>query len=386
MTDRGAPGIAGLAFLGWNCANKAYAWSLDGAAIIGHEIGHNWSANHCVDPPQAPWVFDFECGGGGMWIGARNQASMLASRDANASCLESIGPATIPLPPYAKIDHVTISKTQLDRQKTLTISPLENDHDANCDPISIGHFDRLTTQGGTVCQSGSELIYRPPVNFSGKDTFLYYPNDPSGLEGLGLVIVDVWAPQMEAYWPLNESAGTVAIDATGNGHNGTLINRDFGTDLVAGPYGTALAFNADDQYIALDNSPLSSPWTVGLWVNRSDSPNGSARIMAGSNGIIKLEQYNNTNNVGITIPSVNDWAFNYSAPVDTWTHLAFLGTTDAISLFVNGSFEQSLNVPIAAPLNTLGGAGTEAMRGDVNRSPISDYTFLKPHPFGTAGK
>ncbi len=37
------------------------------------------------------------------------------------------------------------------------------------------------------------------------------------------------------YWPLQETSGDIAVDITGNGNDGTLINMDFGTHSGIGP-------------------------------------------------------------------------------------------------------------------------------------------------------
>ena len=46
-----------------------------------------------------------------------------------------------------------------------------------------------------------------------------------------------------AHWPMDEGAGTVTVDASGNGHHGTLVN---GTRWVAGP---ALDFDGVDDHV-----------------------------------------------------------------------------------------------------------------------------------------
>ncbi len=375
MTDRAAPGIAGLAYLGWSCNGKGYAWSVDGPAVIGHEIGHNWTAVHCAEPQKAPFLNDLECGGGGMRVAAANYDRMIASKDYNLSCLDAIGPAVIPLPPYAHDDAVTIEKAQLDSQGTLTVDVLANDHDANCDTFTIGDFDAITTQGGRVTQSGNQLIYTPPADFVGIDTFTYKPLDTTGRSGLGLVTIEVTVPYLKAYWPLNENSGTTAADMTGNGYDGSLQNRDFGTDSIPGQFDGALTFNGDDQYVRINGGNLATPWTVSLWVNRTGSPNSSAALMTGSGVVLKLEQWPNTKKVGFTVPGVADYAFNYTAPIGTWTHITFVGTSSATSLYVNGAFRQTINVSIPAPLNTLSAGGAEAMRGSLDDVRVYSYNL-----------
>jgi hypothetical protein len=66
-------------------------------------------------------------------------------------------------------------------------------------------------------------------------------------------------------WTLNEAAGTIAADGSGNGFNGTLVN---GPAWTAGMQGSALSFDGLDDYVgvphaaALDAYPLS----VAFWL------------------------------------------------------------------------------------------------------------------------
>ncbi|HJW90470.1 MAG TPA: LamG-like jellyroll fold domain-containing protein [Anaerolineales bacterium] len=54
---------------------------------------------------------------------------------------------------------------------------LSNDTDVEASPLSISAFDSSSTKGGTVVESGANLTYTPPANFSGADTFTYTVTD-----------------------------------------------------------------------------------------------------------------------------------------------------------------------------------------------------------------
>ncbi|PLX39772.1 MAG: hypothetical protein C0608_11385 [Deltaproteobacteria bacterium] len=55
--------------------------------------------------------------------------------------------------------------------------PLANDVDADGDILTLADFDATSAQGGLVTQSGSALLYNPPAEFSGTDTFTYVADD-----------------------------------------------------------------------------------------------------------------------------------------------------------------------------------------------------------------
>ena len=62
-----------------------------------------------------------------------------------------------------------------------------------------------------------------------------------------------------------ESSGTTAADATGNGWNGTLVN---GPTWVAGESGNAVSMNGTNQYVSLPAGVVSSlnDFTISAWV------------------------------------------------------------------------------------------------------------------------
>jgi hypothetical protein len=70
---------------------------------------------------------------------------------------------------------------------------------------------------------------------------------------------------------------------------------------------------------------------------------------------VKLEQYNGTRQVGLTVFGVGDYNFGYSTPASTWTHLVLIGTSTGTSLYANGSLVGSLTNSMPLPRNHFGG-------------------------------
>lgn len=74
-------------------------------------------------------------------------------------------------------------------------------------------------------------------------------------EGKGLI----------GYWPFDESSGTTAIDKSGNGHDGTLINAK----RVPGKIGTALAFSGCNSGVDIcdcDGLAVTGSFTISAWI------------------------------------------------------------------------------------------------------------------------
>src|SRR5262249_12706637 len=68
-----------------------------------------------------------------------------------------------------------------------------------------------------------------------------------------------------------------------------------------------------------------------------------------------LEQWPNLRKVGFTQFGVADYSFNYTAPIGTWVHLAFVSDGINTHLYVNGSWQDSYPATIALPLGQIGG-------------------------------
>jgi len=89
------------------------------------------------------------------------------------------------------------------------------------------------------------------------------PPPPPGTPGLTGV----------GYWPLDQVNATTTPDASGNGHDGTLVN---GPTLTAGKTGNALQFTGGNQYVDTGASILDTTgnYSVSAWVEIDQPGNG----------------------------------------------------------------------------------------------------------------
>ena len=75
--------------------------------------------------------------------------------------------------------------------------------------------------------------------------------------------------KLRARWPLDDASGSAAVDATGNGFDGALVN---GPAWSSGTGRSFLTFNGTNQYVDVTNLPdLNTRITVACWA-RSDTP------------------------------------------------------------------------------------------------------------------
>jgi hypothetical protein len=128
--------------------------------------------------------------------------------------------------------------------------------------------------GGTFKVSQPITTYTPGT--LAKDTTYYWRVDEVESNGITKYKGDVWRfktipditisdPNLIAWWKLDEGQGTVVLDWSGHGHQGTLLN---GPQWVAGYDGGALDFDGSDDYVDFGNP--------------TDFPSGtSARSMCG---------------------------------------------------------------------------------------------------------
>ncbi|HVV02047.1 MAG TPA: GH25 family lysozyme [Verrucomicrobiae bacterium] len=152
------------------------------------------------------------------------------------------------------------------------------------------------------------------------------------------------------WWPADGNTKDIA---------GTLTSSPVGTFGYA-PGKTGLAFNFDGStaYLTTSGASLPVPWTACMWVKRASGAGTAAGLLEDGTYALKLEQYKATHKVGLTILGVGDYVFtpNYTAPVGTWVHLAFVGTSAGTSLYVNGAFQASLTNSIPLPRKYIGAA------------------------------
>lgn len=173
-------GILGLAWVGALCTNYCYAISrTDDPGVIAHEIGHNLSLPHCVDPACTAMC------GACMDLGPLS-AAQVRDYTRGSDCTTGSSGYGEPIPPYASLDAITATS------KPTIIDPLANDVDGNCQSIFISSFQAVSEAGGTVLQRpDGRLQYEAPDGFAGADRFEYIIEDEAGMTDSGTVTIDV---------------------------------------------------------------------------------------------------------------------------------------------------------------------------------------------------
>ncbi|MGF1457071.1 MAG: Ig-like domain-containing protein [Alphaproteobacteria bacterium] len=289
--------------------------------------------------------------------------------------------------PVAEPDTAT---TREDR--TVDIDVLANDRDGNGDPLSFFRIDgvRVEDPGDAVeIESGAivtinedgTLRYDPngafdalEVGETATDMFRYRITDEGGLRDTAFVTVTVeGGPDfpLAAYWPGETADGTVLVDASGNGVDGTLNGgARFVSDGLVGD-GLRLDGFDDVAVIPHDDALLVDEGTISIWINpdragvnqglvsKDASFNGTGghfdlRLLANGQVVFRIQGESTDEEVELIAGQVAQ---------GQWTHLAATFGEDGVRLYQDG-------VEIASDADFTRGLGTSS-GGAGNFEPVT---------------
>nr|BAI63641.1 hexosaminidase Hex1t [Paenibacillus sp. TS12] len=160
--------------------------------------------------------------------------------------------------------------------------------------------------------------------------------------------------QINSEWKMDEGTGTVVKDTSGY-LNGTLVG---GAKWTAGKQGNGVSFDGSSGYINLGGQDITGNWTAAVWVYGQPNTTNNETLLSGTTSAIKINQYNKTGKVGITIYGTKDYTYNYSIPSNKWTHLTFVGTSTGTALYENGVLKETIAAKMNGPMALVGAEKT----------------------------
>jgi len=143
----------------------------------------------------------------------------------------------------------------------------------------------------------------------------------------------------------------------------------------------ALDFDGASDYIIINGSFLSYPWTAEVWYKRKASKSHQYFLWQSGNSnywTLRFEQWNNTHKVGVTKHQTSDKKWNHTTTIDNWEHLAFVvssSNTKTVELFVNGESKGFPGTFTAWPKlywKYLGRGNSKTIDGEIDELRIWD--------------
>lgn len=164
-----------------------------------------------------------------------------------------------------------------------------------------------------------------------------------------------------ANWVFDDTITNQAKDSSGFGMDGYL----WGPSRVSGIIKEGIFFNGSNSSIIFFKDDLPGSWSVGAWVKRENKGNNPSILLNSPEFSLNLAQKGSDSRVGFSIYGKKDYSFNYTAPESEWVHLVFIGTPANTSLYVNGSFVETIDVGIKCPMDRIG-SSSNPLRGLVD--------------------
>ena len=239
---------------------------------------------------------------------------------------------------------------------------------------------RADNPGGpytTIASGITDLLTYTDSGMSSADYYYVVTAQSAAGESAASNEVKAYAgTRLHTWLTFDESSGTIASDASGNGHAGTLLN---GASWIAGRSGNALRLDGVDDYLSLPQGVVAdlADFTIATWVNWSGSRNWE-RVFdfgAGTQHYMMLTARNGSGVPRFAISTdygVGEMGINASAPLATgqWVHLAVTLSGSTARLYVNGNEAGSNTWTMHCPLRL--GATTQNWIG---RSQYNDPYF-----------
>jgi large repetitive protein len=182
-------------------------------------------------------------------------------------------------------------------------------------------------------------------------------------------------------WKLDETSGTTAADASGQGNNGALQG---GPARVAGRSGNALGLDGtDDCVVVPDSSSLdaSTAITMSAWI-RPERTATQYVVKKAAQGTVDGYELGLSSSGTVFVRFNNASAGNnyrvdsqthYTANGSAWIHVAATYDGATIRLYINGTLEGSLSASFRIGANDLGlGIGAEPSGYRPMRGAIDD--------------
>ncbi|MHC4431834.1 MAG: LamG domain-containing protein [Planctomycetota bacterium] len=162
--------------------------------------------------------------------------------------------------------------------------------------------------------------------------------------GMGLTsAAEAADPDLVAHWRFDETSGTTAVDASGNGHDGTLMGDP---QWVPGRLGGALEFDGAGDYVDCGSSPdfeIAVNISITCWIKVNVFDKSWQAIMTTSDSSWRVHRSSGTNNIawGTSGLSPTDLTGTTDVSTGEWFHVATVYNGAQKLLYINGNLDAS---------------------------------------------
>ncbi len=202
---------------------------------------------------------------------------------------------------------------------------------------------------------------------------------------------DILANHPIAYWPLDETSGTIANDISGNGHNGTYVGSTIFQNQPGTPNLAPSLIVNSPSYITVPDFTIVAPVTFEFWFKKTIS-NSAYQFISKGTGFTIISV--NSNQILFRLPALNDINSSNSFGFNFWHYVVVTYDSDGtIAFYVDGNqllsyqdrFGNTILFPIipesisnSDPL-LLGPAAHGPTQGNMMHIAIYDYILIGTH-------
>ena len=242
--------------------------------------------------------------------------------------------------------------------------------------------------GTTWTQQGAAFIALEPVVYVGLavSSGTYNLLNTSAFDNVTVTGTAAASPVPLAYWKLDETSGTTALDSRAN-FDGTYTNVTLGLPGATPVSGNSASFNGTSANIAIPALNLNSNvLTITAWVNRSSNESLSSGIFFNrANATVSGLNFNNgtANELGYTWngnPSTYGWHSLLVVPSNVWTFVALVIEPTRARMFMstNGVLYSNTN-NVANAVQAFDGAsyiGQDSLGGRFFKGQLDEVQFF----------
>jgi len=183
------------------------------------------------------------------------------------------------------------------------------------------------------------------------------------------------------HWTLDDGAGTLALDASGNGNDGTVNGEPlWGAGMIDG----ALELDGVDDYVDCGNPSIldfgTGDFTVSAWINMTATERGTVYAKGGDNsgGIRYTLAMGESNDNKMTLTTDDDSSKRQAKGATVvndgaWHHVVGIRNGNTSLVYVDGVLDGSIDLPEGYDLsgtsqhNALIGAITSHTDGSLEK-------------------